>query len=601
MNEFEEEFIPEMNMPGMIPSMDANETQFIIDQLNKCCCKIGDGKGSGFLCKLSFPNSNNIFLSLMTNNHVLGKDAISKGKKINFSFENDKYPFSIIIDDSRITHTSVELDVTIIEIRESDNLDIKSFLEVDENIYENNALDNYKQKSIYLLHYPHGIKSNFSFGVITDIYIDNYIISHKCSSEQGSSGGPLINILNKKVLGIHTGSLPKKKVNTGIFFKPIVEDFFNKKYKDLEKKYNNIEKKQYQNVYNDNKKYEKINKNLDFFHKNSLYYLILFLSICFNCNMYKALIPPYIFICKKSDFDIKMFCYFMFICLDIIFGIILFIAEKFINYRIIILLSLIILLYEGPLNITNFFGLKMLKTAIFNIIPIWNINIIYEINIGEVISNFILLFIYHRIEEKEEDLIINYGAKILNSVIIIYTLIIIIFNNSLFSKLREKEKEKIKSNIYKLYYFKKKWIFYLLIASNYCFTFSFYPLIYFLNTYYSVNKYILFAIFDLLGRILAILIYKKINKDLFKSIVFFRFIIFFIVPIFLDNEAIEMIIFLIVSTLSGFCTSFSYYYLLKIKNESKRDNFIYLLKLGKYLMIFKLSDENKPLNVKKFD
>ena len=186
MNEFGDEFTPEMNIPGMAPPIDGEQTMFILNQLYKSCCKISGGKGSGFLCKIIFPNSTNLFPALITNNHVLGEDDISKGKKINFSLENDKFLFSIIIDDSRIAYTNIKFDCTIIEIRENDNLDIKSFLEIDESIYDN-ALENYKSKSIYLLQYPKGEKAKYAPGTIANINIDNYIIIHKCSSEAGSS------------------------------------------------------------------------------------------------------------------------------------------------------------------------------------------------------------------------------------------------------------------------------------------------------------------------------------------------------------------------------------------------------------------------------
>ena len=90
-----------------------------------------------------FPNSTILIPALITNNHVLGKDDISKGKKINFSLENDKFNFSLIIDDSRIVYSKENFDCTVVEIRENDNLDIKSFLEIDESIYDND-LDYYK-------------------------------------------------------------------------------------------------------------------------------------------------------------------------------------------------------------------------------------------------------------------------------------------------------------------------------------------------------------------------------------------------------------------------------------------------------------------------
>lgn len=616
MNEFEDEFTPEMNIPGMAPPIDGEQTMFILNQLNKCCCKISGGKGSGFLCKIIFSNSTNLFPALITNNHVLGEDDISKGKQINFSLENDKFLFSIIIDDSRIAYTNIKFDCTIIEIRENDNLDIKSFLEIDESIYDN-ALENYKSKSIYLLQYPKGEKAKYAPGTIGNINIDNYIITHKCSSEAGSSGGPLIDLLTKKVIGIHNGCVEKKKVNTGVFFKPIIEDFYNLKFKNVEKMFNNINKIKYANIYNYNQNNKLLDKNLDLSsnpNPTSLYYLILFLSICHNCNMYKDLAYIIFLINHKgNEFELRLYYYFLIICGDIILGILLFISEKFLDHITIIFLSLFLFFFNFPLSsIIHFIGLKSIKSSIFYIIPNWNNQIINAINRGEIIANIILIFIYSKIEVKdrdpaykEEDKYIYYGYNILNSLTIIYTLTIFIYNYSLFNKISEKEKKKMKLNSYNINYIKKKSIFNILIILNYSFSFSFYPLIDFLNNYrFTKNAYILFIIFDIVGRSLAILINKFISKGIFKATVFFRFILFFILSKFLDEEAdiiYEYLYIVVMGILSGICSSFAYYYPLNIKKEAKRDNFIYFLKSGKYYLFSKLLDEPKlQSNEKKF-
>lgn len=290
-----DEIEKEMHIPGMPEFMDIDFSQFIGNQSNKCCCKITIGKGTGFLCKIPLPNLTNLFPSLITNNHVLGKDDISKGKEISFSLEDDKHYFSFTIDDSRITYTNKDFDITIIEIKATDNLDINSFLEVDQNIYDINALDYYKKRSIYLLHYPLGKKAAFSDGTIRNISIDNYIIYHYCSSENGSSGGPLINLLNKKVMGIHTGSIKTKSINTGIFLKPVIDVFFKEKSKEL-KIFNNIKDV---NINNENLNLDnKLDLSLKF--ENSFYFLILILTISFNCNLYRTLIPGIFFVAEEK-------------------------------------------------------------------------------------------------------------------------------------------------------------------------------------------------------------------------------------------------------------------------------------------------------------
>ena len=610
-----DEMEKEMKIYLMPQFMDIDLSQFIINQSNKCCCKIAKGKGSGFLCKIFLPNLTSLFSCLITNNHVLGKDDILKGKEINFSLENDKRYFSFIIDDSRITYTNKEFNFTIIEIKANDNLDINSFLEVDQNISDNNALNYFQKRSIYLLHYPFGKNAGFSYGIIRNISKYNYIIYHNCFSEHASLGAPLINVLNKKVIGIHTGSIKQKSINTGISLKPVIDDFFKEKSKEL-KIFNDIKDIK---ICNENKNNENLNINnkldLSLKFENSFYFLILILTISFNCNLYKDLIPD-IFFCekkKKINYQGHVVIFFIF---DIISGIISFILEVFIKFRIIIVFfSLILFLFDfSPFQVI---GLKLLKTSIFDIIPIWNNKMIIAIIIGEIISNIFLYFIYpslktnySSIEDRfKEDENINYGFLIFNLIsiiyIIIYSLILFIFSTD-FNKIFIEKKV---INFKKHFYMKKR-IFKSLILLNYCCTFSLFPLLFFLpkprNWHFTEETYMYFIIFDIIGRVLAIQIKNKINKNIFKIIWFLRIIVFLILFIYLQDIETKYLLISIsmIGILSGFCTSFAYYYPLNKQKEWKRENYIYFLKSGKYYAIYKLftsSFEKLPISEKKIN
>ena len=110
----------------------------ILDQMEKNLCKIymaSGGFGNGFFCKIPFPDKDHQLDVLFTNNHVLNKDAIENGKTIKFSLDNDKIKKEIVIDDTRKTYTSEELDTTIIELKPNDD-EINSFLEIDYTLFE---------------------------------------------------------------------------------------------------------------------------------------------------------------------------------------------------------------------------------------------------------------------------------------------------------------------------------------------------------------------------------------------------------------------------------------------------------------------------------
>ena len=207
----------------------------IINQMEKNICKIkiGEEQGTGFFCKIPFPDENNMLNVLITNNHVINETIL---------FKEDEY-LSIYIEKEKIirklnlngrikyTKSKKEYDITIIEIKEED--EIKNFLELDDKIINDitkNENENvkYLDKTFYIIHYPKG-ELSVSYGVISDIYeYIKYKFNHKCSTELGSSGAPILTLKNK-VIGLHTGG--NKLFNLGTFLNEPIKDFI--------KKYNN--------------------------------------------------------------------------------------------------------------------------------------------------------------------------------------------------------------------------------------------------------------------------------------------------------------------------------------------------------------------------
>ena len=95
----------------------------------------------------------------------------------------------------------------------------------------------YKDKSVYILHYPNGINASVSYGILNNI--DKYYIRHKCSIDICSSGSPILNLKNNKVIGIHNkGSI---NYNNGTLLKYPLKDFINKR----EKMFININDKEF--------------------------------------------------------------------------------------------------------------------------------------------------------------------------------------------------------------------------------------------------------------------------------------------------------------------------------------------------------------------
>ena len=239
----------EKYLPNSPNSMSLTGIEKAVNQMKKSICKIkiGEGSGTGFFCNIPLDNDNLITV-LITNNHILEQKNIAPGKKIEISLINhkDEINYNIYINEQRKTYTNKDYDVTIIEIKQNDNIDKDSFLDIDEDILKI-APEDIIEKSVYLLHYPKGVKVNISAGKIKGLIKEKYAILHSCNSNPGSSGGPLIDSNNNKVIGIHRGGSKNdnKEYNVGSFLKEPILQFIKeiKKINNKEKKEMNLQKK----------------------------------------------------------------------------------------------------------------------------------------------------------------------------------------------------------------------------------------------------------------------------------------------------------------------------------------------------------------------
>ena len=209
-------------------------TEKILSQMKNCICKIHKNNGekrTGFFCKIPYTNQSKLLTVLITNNHVLNENDLKNNNIIKYTLKDDKQIRKIKIDNNkRKIYTSKELDITFIEIKQNED-NINEFLEIDEELINKNKEfieATHKNKSIYILHYPHGEDIAVSYGILDKI--NNEEINHLCNTSKGSSGSPILSLDSFKVIGIHCGSSKdeNENCNKGIFIKyPIKE--FNKK------------------------------------------------------------------------------------------------------------------------------------------------------------------------------------------------------------------------------------------------------------------------------------------------------------------------------------------------------------------------------------
>ena len=192
-----------------------------------CICSInGNSSGTGFFCKIEFEGK--LIPVLITNYHVVNDAFMNQNTKLTFYIKNDLHSINIDKDSKIYSSIRDKYDMMIIRLKEGE---VNNYLEIDENIFKDESIYNYKNEGIYILHHPNAEEAKVSFG--SGIEKENdYDIKHKCHTEPGSSGGPILSKITNKVIGIHKGSKTKygkSDYNLGTFLKYPLNKLKNKR------------------------------------------------------------------------------------------------------------------------------------------------------------------------------------------------------------------------------------------------------------------------------------------------------------------------------------------------------------------------------------
>ena len=273
--------MPKLTIYPYIVSLE--RTEKILEQMKKCICKIivNGCQATGFFCKIPFPNINNMLHVLITCNHVIGEQLLNQEEaRILLDIKEEDQPRELCLY-HRLYYTNKEFDITIIEIKSEDK--IFNFLELDDIII-NDILNNinktiiFQDETICVLQYPEG-KLSVSYGIFDRIFEDKkYPFVHKCATEEGSGGSPILNINNNKLIGLHIGSY-RWKYNLGLLLNYPIKDFIMQNF-NIDNNNNNINNtnqimtdlneiklKEFNNKYSLNIKNLKIDK-INFSRKN---------------------------------------------------------------------------------------------------------------------------------------------------------------------------------------------------------------------------------------------------------------------------------------------------------------------------------------------
>ena len=198
-----------------------------VNDLKNTICKIfiPDKKkvGTGFFMKIKQ------IIYLITCHHVISGDVINSIINIKISDKENKIHEQNIKLNERDYKFFVDLDITVVEIKDSDKIvDQLDFLDYDANYVK--GYEQYKDLDIFILQYPNNVYTGS--GKIKQLF-DSINFSHDIDTEPGSSGSPIILPGTLKVIGIHQSSDdpkspnydPKNVNNYGMFIGEIFKYF----------------------------------------------------------------------------------------------------------------------------------------------------------------------------------------------------------------------------------------------------------------------------------------------------------------------------------------------------------------------------------------
>jgi surface protein len=147
---------------------------------------------------------------LLTNNHVLDEARIKGDKELDILYNGKIKKINL---SKRKRYTDEDIDYTCIEIFDEDN--IEQFYYIDPRVFKNDP-SLFFGEDIFVLHYPKGGDLSFSLGKIKDV--KNSKIYHDCSTEEGSSGSPVVSRYNLSIIGLHYGTKHEYNCAKGISF-----------------------------------------------------------------------------------------------------------------------------------------------------------------------------------------------------------------------------------------------------------------------------------------------------------------------------------------------------------------------------------------------
>ena len=201
-----------------------------IKEFGRSLCKIIIGEksaASGFFMITKINQQKVRFL--ITNNHVISDQMIIQKINIEIYLEciNEKRVIQLD-NEQRLIKTFPKIDITIVEILDSDNLKNKVKCLKRDYLEKGKGYETYLSKDILIFHHPKGKDAICSSGKI--LTINNYTFGHNAFTAPGSSGSAIIlkddydDDDDYKIIGIHCKKNTITYINYGVFIGQLIDE-----------------------------------------------------------------------------------------------------------------------------------------------------------------------------------------------------------------------------------------------------------------------------------------------------------------------------------------------------------------------------------------
>ena len=195
-------------------------TKKIIESMEKLVCRIlykNKNIGTGFFCKIPTPGPKDYLTVLITNSHIINDNFLNQGNKQIIIKTRVAQENIVLNKQERKIFPFPQYGITMIEIKENDK--INYFFDIDENNQNDNQTEHNENMQVYMIQNKDDEKNTeknevyVSYGTLKKAYEKPEQFNHTCLTFSGSSGSPVVNLSNNKLIGFQSDNVSGYFIN----------------------------------------------------------------------------------------------------------------------------------------------------------------------------------------------------------------------------------------------------------------------------------------------------------------------------------------------------------------------------------------------------